>query len=128
MFHVRNLCVDVGLDGSLKGLGVGTNDFSNLVASLEEDEGGHRADTEFLGDIGDLVNVELVEASIGVCAGESIEIVRGSWRIQMYLTTHLTTWGAITLQGPHQVAKQSRTIRPEPLCRASSKAALLECR
>jgi len=39
--------------------------------------------------------------------------------------TYLTTWGAITLQGPHQVAKQSRTTMS--FLRASVKAALLHC-
>lgn len=37
--------------------------------------------------------------------------------------TYLTTCGAMTLHGPHQVAKQSRTMRPfSP--RAESKSAL----
>lgn len=39
--------------------------------------------------------------------------------------TYLTTWGAMTLQGPHQVAKQSRTIRLDLSPSASSKAVLL---
>jgi len=41
--------------------------------------------------------------------------------------TYLTTWGAMTLQGPHQVAKKSTTITPDSL-RAASKSALLHSR
>ncbi len=38
---------------------------------------------------------------------------------------YLTTVGAMTLQGPHHVAKQSRTIRVSLVCIASSNSALL---
>ena len=51
----------VGLDSSLKSLGVRANDLGYLVAVLEEEESRHGADAEFLGNIGDLVDVELVE-------------------------------------------------------------------
>lgn len=54
------------LDGGLEGLGVGTDDLADLLAVLEQDEGGHGADAEFLGDLGDLVDIELVEAGVGV--------------------------------------------------------------
>jgi hypothetical protein len=40
--------------------------------------------------------------------------------------THLTTWGAITLQGPHHVAKQSRTMRVSLSFMAASKSLLLQ--
>ena len=60
----------VGLDSSLEGLGVRAHNLGYLVAVLEEEESRHGADAEFLGDIGDLVDVELVEARIGVCVGE----------------------------------------------------------
>ena len=40
--------------------------------------------------------------------------------------TYSTTLGAMTLHGPHQVAKQSRTIRVSLTQRASSKSFLLE--
>lgn len=40
--------------------------------------------------------------------------------------TYLTTCGAMTLQGPHHVAKQSRTISPDPVM-ASSKS-FFDCR
>lgn len=61
---------EVLLDGSLKGLGVGADDLTDLVAALEEQEGGHGTDAELLGDVGDLVDVELVELGVGVGLGE----------------------------------------------------------
>lgn len=39
---------------------------------------------------------------------------------------YLTTWGAITLQGPHHVAKQSRTMRVSLSFKAASKSVLLQ--
>ncbi len=44
------------------------------------------------------------------------------WKVN---DTHLTTCGAITLQGPHQVAKQSRTMRVPSCFMASSNSALV---
>lgn len=64
------LLLEVGLDGGLESLGVGTNNLGDLVTALEKKESGHSADTEFLGDVGDLVNVELVEACGGVLFGK----------------------------------------------------------
>lgn len=49
------------LDGSLDGRRVGTNDLGDLLAVLEEEESWHGADTQLLRDIGELVNVDLVE-------------------------------------------------------------------
>lgn len=63
---VENNSLQVLLDGGLEGLGVGTDDLADLLAVLEQDEGGHGADAEFLGDLGDLVDIELVEAGVGV--------------------------------------------------------------
>jgi len=74
--HVRcrgysaTLHLKVLLDGSLESLGVGTDDLGDLLAILEQDKGGHGADAEFLSDIGDLVDVNLVEAGVGVGVGE----------------------------------------------------------
>lgn len=70
MCCARNLCIDVGLDSGLESLRVGTDDLGDLVTVLEEKEGRHGADAEFLCNIGDLVDVELEEARVGVCAGE----------------------------------------------------------
>lgn len=70
IYFARKLCVDVGLDGSLESLRVGTDDLSDLLAVLEEKEGGHGADAELLSNVGDLIDIELVEAGVGICAGE----------------------------------------------------------
>jgi hypothetical protein len=80
---LRNLCINVGLDGGLESLGVGTDDLGNLVAVLEEEEGGHGANAEFLSNIGDLIDVELVEAGVGVCAGEPAGVISGDRGIGM---------------------------------------------
>lgn len=54
------------LNPGLDGLGVCADNLSNLLAVLEEYEGRHGADAEFLGDVGDLIDVELVEACLGI--------------------------------------------------------------
>ena len=87
---MRNLCVDVGLDGGLESLGVGTDDLGDLVTVLEEQEGGHGADAELLSNVGDLVDVELVEAGVGICAGEPRDVISGD-RGRSADRTHLTT-------------------------------------
>lgn len=58
------------LDSGLESLGVCADDLANLLAVLEEQEGGHGADAELLSDVWDLVYVELVEAGVGVGVGE----------------------------------------------------------
>lgn len=60
------------LDGGLKGLGVRADDLANLFTVLEEQEGGHGADAELLGNVGDLVDVDLVETGLGVGVGEPV--------------------------------------------------------
>jgi hypothetical protein len=104
------------LNSSLQRLGVGTHNLSNLILVLEDDECGHGANTEFLGDVWDFVYVNLDEVDVGEFLGEPVFILleavfggrkrggKGKGK-----RTYLTTWGAMTLQGPHQVAKQSRT-------------------
>lgn len=67
---VQRLCVL--LDGSLKRSRVRANDLADLLAVLEQDEGGHGAHGELLGDIGQLVDVDLVEAGVGVGVGEPV--------------------------------------------------------
>jgi hypothetical protein len=66
-FGFSILRIDVGLDGSLEGLGVGADNLSNLVAALEKQEGGHSADAEFLRNVGDFVDVELAGSSAQRC-------------------------------------------------------------
>jgi hypothetical protein len=68
---MRFLCLGVLLDAGLDGLGVCADNLTNLLAVLEEDEGGHGANTELLCNVGDLIDVELVEAGFGVLLGES---------------------------------------------------------
>ena len=63
----------VSLDGGLESDGVGADDLADLLAVLEEEEGGHGAHALLLGDVGDLVNVDLVEAGVGVVVGEPVE-------------------------------------------------------
>jgi len=62
----------VGFDGSLERLGVGANHFCNLVAALEQEEGGHGTNPEFFGNIGHLVHVELEETGVGVLVGQPV--------------------------------------------------------
>lgn len=68
--HLCGGLAEVSLDGRLEGLGVGADDLSDLLAVLEEEESGHGADTELLGNVGNLVDVDLVEARVGVFFGE----------------------------------------------------------
>lgn len=46
------------------------HDLGDLFPVLEEDERGHGADAQFLGDVGHLVDVEFVETGGGVGIGE----------------------------------------------------------
>lgn len=105
------------LNAGLDGLGVCADDLTNLLAVLEEDKGGHGADAEFLGDVGDLVNIELVEARLGVLLGEP-EGLSDVLVEQDQGGNYLTMVGAIILQGPHHVAKQSRTMKVSLASRA----------
>lgn len=57
-------------DGGLDGILIGADDLADFLAVLEDDEGGHGADAELLGHVGDLVDVELVEAHGRVLVGE----------------------------------------------------------
>lgn len=123
MYVVLTLLV-VGLDSGLESLGVSAYNLGDLVTTLEEQECGHGADTELLCNIGDLVDVELEEACVGVLVGEP-DGTLGAILAHCEHVTYLTTWGAITLQGPHHVAKQSSTMRVSLLFSASSNADLL---
>lgn len=67
---LRNKAHNSVLDGG----GVGTHDLVDLLAVLEEDEGGHSADAEFLGQVGDLINIDLDEEGIAVLLGEFLDL------------------------------------------------------
>jgi len=56
--------LQVVLDGLFESLLVRTDDLADLLAVLEEHERGHGADAELLGDVGDLVDVNLVEVDL----------------------------------------------------------------
>lgn len=64
-----NLSDDL-LDGGVEGGRVGADDLLDLLAVLEDEESGHGADGVLLGGLGDLVDVNLVEARVGVVVGE----------------------------------------------------------
>lgn len=64
--------LDVVLDGSLQGLRVRTDDLADLLTVLEEEEGRHGADAELLRDVGDVVDVDLVETRVLVGVGHPV--------------------------------------------------------
>jgi len=77
--------LQVALDSSLKRLRVRTNNLSTLLAVLEKDECRHGADSEFLCNVGDLVDVELEETGVGVGVGHPVE---GEVLLAIFLTWH----------------------------------------
>lgn len=100
------------LDSGLNSLGIRAYDLTKLLAVLEESKSGHSADAEFLGDVGNLIDVELVKLDIGVLLRVPVVILDlRQLQTSMIIGTYLTMVGAIILQGPHHVAKQSRTIK-----------------
>lgn len=73
--HVFSLRTNLSrglLNSSLKSDRIGTNDLLDLLAVLEEQESGHGADGVLLSDLGDLVDIDLVEAGVGVVVGEPV--------------------------------------------------------
>ena len=67
--------LEVVLDRGLESDWVRANDLGHLLAVLEEHECRHGTDGEFLCDVWDFVYVELVEARVGVLAGESVKFL-----------------------------------------------------
>jgi len=61
------------LNGRLKSLWVRANDLTDLLSVLEQKESRHGADSELLSDVWDFVDVELVEARVGVGVGEPVD-------------------------------------------------------
>ena len=59
------------LNRSLQCLDIGTNDLTDLLTTLEQDECGHGADSESGSDLGQIVDVDLAEEGGGVLLGES---------------------------------------------------------
>jgi len=66
-------CLNIVLDRRLQRSRVRAHDLTDLVAVLEQQESGHGADGELLRHFGDLVDVELVEAGVGVVVGHPTE-------------------------------------------------------
>lgn len=62
----------MSLNSGLESDGVGADDLADLLAVLVEEESGHGAHALLLGDFGDLVDVDLVEAGVGVVVGEPV--------------------------------------------------------
>lgn len=56
--------------GSVDGLLISADDLTDLLAVLEQDEGGHGTDAELLGHVRHLVHVDLVEAHVRVLIGQ----------------------------------------------------------
>jgi hypothetical protein len=109
---MRFLCLVVLHNAGLDGLGVCAHNLTDLLAVLEEDECRHGADTELLCNVGDLIDVELVEAGFGVLLREPVRVLATvATKLGTASGTYLTMVGAIILQGPHHVAKQSRTMK-----------------
>lgn len=57
---------DASLDGSLQFFDAGSNNLLDFFAVLVEEECGHGADVELLGDLGEFVDVEFVESGVFV--------------------------------------------------------------
>lgn len=62
------------LDGSLESGRVGTNNLSDELAVLVDVEGRHGTDTNVGSDVGQLVNVDLVEGGVGVLLAELLDL------------------------------------------------------
>ena len=121
--------LQVVLDSRLQRRGVRTNHLADLIAVLEEEEGRHGAHGQLLRNFRDLVDVELVKAGVGVRVGvpaknHSVSDCANRRGMGGGVDAYLTTCGAMTLQGPHHVAKQSTTIRVSLVVMASSNSAL----
>lgn len=65
------------LNGSLESRWVGTNNLTDLVAVLEEQESRHGADGQLLRDLWELIDVDFVEFGGGEFVGESVDERRG---------------------------------------------------
>lgn len=68
----RLLSSDLG-DGSTDSRGVGATDGVDQLAVLVEEEGGHSRDTVVSGDVGEVVDVDLVELDVVVGLAELVD-------------------------------------------------------
>lgn len=60
------------LNRRLDSLWIRAHNLIDFLAVLEQQESGHGADAELLGEVGDLVHVDLVESDVGVFFGVSV--------------------------------------------------------
>lgn len=74
------------LDTLLNGTGVSPNNLSELLALVEIHNGRHSADSELLSNVGDFVDIDLVELCLRVCLAECINL----WG---YGAAWATPWG-----------------------------------
>lgn len=65
------------LNGSLESRWVGTDNLTDLVAVLEEQESRHGANGQLLRDLWELIDVDFVEFGGGEFVGESVDERRG---------------------------------------------------
>lgn len=65
------------LNGSLESRWVGTDNLTDLVAVLEEQESRHSANGQLLRDLWELIDVDFVEFGGGEFVGESVDERRG---------------------------------------------------
>jgi hypothetical protein len=70
--QIPNLWKD-SLDTSLDGSGVSTLDLLLALTTLVEVEGRHSRDAVGSSDLGELIDVDLVELDVGVCLAELLE-------------------------------------------------------
>jgi hypothetical protein len=87
------------LDSIANLLLVGPDDLLDLLAILEEEEGGHRPDAELLREVRRIVDVELVERSLLVFGGKAEGTLMRPGRVGW--GTYVAMVGAMNLHGPH---------------------------
>ena len=67
-----NLCND-SLESSLDGRGVGTLDLLHTLTTVVEVEGRHGRDTVGSGNLGEVIDIDLVELDVGVLLAELLK-------------------------------------------------------
>ena len=103
----------VRLEQALELGGVGADKVVDLLAVLEEEEGGDGADTELLGDFGNVIDVKLNKVHlilkffrIRVPDEDELSVLhaRGWSNWRSYMRAYFSRMGAMALQGGHQSA------------------------
>lgn len=81
-------------NGRFQLLRVRAHDFADLLVVFEEVEGGHGADAEFLGYVGDFVDVKFVEADV-----EKVFREPGEMGLVISIKERETVWGVLAVTG-----------------------------